>query len=117
MFRWSESISKHIYTSVNPLESATKQTCVSTAYLLQPIQDVYTTRLMSVLGKLLIEGPNSPFFKTLILPNIGSQYAPATGYDCSIKEALFSIGLMGIIENDVQKVKDIIQQTFEEVNY
>ena len=36
-------------------------------------------------------------------------------YDNSMKESMFSVGLQGIKEDDVEKVKEIIQDTFNKV--
>ena len=36
-------------------------------------------------------------------------------YDNSTYEASFSVGLQGVAENDVSKVKDIVRKTFEDV--
>lgn len=36
--------------------------------------------VLNILCSLLIKGPNAPFYKSLLTSNIGSGYAPSTGY-------------------------------------
>ena len=69
---------------------------------------------MRILSYLLLDGPSSPMYKALIDSHIGSEYAPATGYDSSTKIATFSCGLQGMKYEDVGKVEKIILQVFED---
>ncbi|KAJ7385725.1 Presequence protease, mitochondrial [Desmophyllum pertusum] len=55
---------------------------------------------MVILSSLLISGPNSPFYQSLIAPNIGSDYSPGVGYDNGTRDASYSIGLQGIKKDD-----------------
>jgi Zn-dependent M16 (insulinase) family peptidase len=92
-----------------------KQTTVGVAYLLGSITDPYESFLEGLICKLLIDGPPSPFYQSLIDANIGSDYSPATGYSNGTKDSYFSVGLQGISVDDVDKVKKIISETFEKV--
>lgn len=44
--------------------------------------DTYESSVLSLLSSLLVSGENSPFYQSLIESNIGSGYAPTTGYVC-----------------------------------
>ena len=41
--------------------------------------DAYRAVVYSVMSQLLVSGPASPFYKSLIESHIGSQYTPNTG--------------------------------------
>uniref|UniRef100_A0A674BM65 Presequence protease, mitochondrial n=1 Tax=Salmo trutta TaxID=8032 RepID=A0A674BM65_SALTR len=79
------------------------------------ITDTFEGFTLSLLSSLMISGPNSPFYKTLIEPKIGTDFSSVVGYDGSTKEASFSIGLQGMAEEDTEKVKQIIVQTIDEI--
>lgn len=59
--------------------------------------------------------PNSPFYKTLIEPKIGTDFSSVVGYDGSTREASFSIGLQGMAEEDMENIKQIISQTIDDI--
>ncbi|XP_071943029.1 presequence protease, mitochondrial-like isoform X2 [Antedon mediterranea] len=114
--RWTEPREAEVYCAVDPMAAdPNKQTTISVSYLLASITDPFESFTASVLGSLLVSGPTSPFYKALIEANIGSDYAPNVGYDTSTKEASFSIGLQGIANENVAKVKEIIKKTFQQV--
>uniref|UniRef100_A0A674BV77 Presequence protease, mitochondrial n=1 Tax=Salmo trutta TaxID=8032 RepID=A0A674BV77_SALTR len=79
------------------------------------ITDTFEGFTLSLLSSLMISGPNAPFYKALIEPKIGTDFSSVVGYDGSTKEASFSIGLQGMAEEDIEKVKQIIIQTFDEI--
>ncbi|KAM5235047.1 presequence protease, mitochondrial-like [Ctenodactylus gundi] len=94
---------------------ASKQTVVSVAFLLPDITDTSEVFTLNLLSLLLIDGPNSPFYKALIESGLGTDFSPGVGYNSFKKEGYFSIGLQGIAETDIQTVKEIINRTFDEV--
>ncbi|KAM5235046.1 presequence protease, mitochondrial [Ctenodactylus gundi] len=94
---------------------ASKQTTVSVAFLLPDITDTSETFTLNLLSSLLIDGPNSPFYKALIESGLGTDFSPDVGYNGYTKEGYFSIGLQGIAETDIQTVKELIDRTFDEV--
>lgn len=91
-----------------------RQVRMCVAVLTNKINDSFETFCMSLLSSLLLEGPTSPMYAALIESNIGSDYAPATGYSPA-QEASFGVGLMGISEDDIIKVENIIQETLQKV--
>ncbi|XP_041374420.1 presequence protease, mitochondrial-like isoform X2 [Gigantopelta aegis] len=92
-----------------------KQTTVAVSFLLQNITDTFEAFTMSIIGDLLVNGETAPFYRSLLEANIGSGYSPVLGYDGHTKEATFSVGLQGIKEEDVDKVRQIINETFNTV--
>ena len=114
--RWETQRRENIASPPEPMSpDPSKQTAVSVSYLLDPTADILNSRLMSVLSKLLMDGPNSPFFQKLIEPNIGMSFSPASGYCGSGRQGTFSVGLKGVDGSDVEKVTGIIASTFEQV--
>uniref|UniRef100_A0A8C4P4Q2 Presequence protease, mitochondrial n=1 Tax=Dromaius novaehollandiae TaxID=8790 RepID=A0A8C4P4Q2_DRONO len=92
-----------------------KQTTVSVSYLLTDITDTFETFTLSLLSSLLVDGPNSPFYKALIESGVGTDFSPDVGFNGSTRDAYFSVGLQGIAERDVDTVKQIIARTVDEV--
>jgi Zn-dependent M16 (insulinase) family peptidase len=94
-----------------------KQTTVSVAFLLGSLADMDPSELfvLNILCSLLIKGPNSSFYKSLLASNIGSGYAPSTGMNGHTKEAYFAVGLQNIARDDVEKVRALIEQTIDQV--
>ncbi|XP_065809383.1 presequence protease, mitochondrial-like [Labrus bergylta] len=113
---WSSPREDHVTCSPDALapDPALQNTlCVS--YLLGDITDTFEGFTLSLLSSLMISGPNSPFYKALIEPNIGTDFSSVVGYDGSTKEASFSIGLQGMAEEDTERVKQIISQTINDI--
>ncbi|KAJ3136183.1 Presequence protease, mitochondrial, partial [Irineochytrium annulatum] len=98
----------------DPMGDTEKQTRFSVTYLLNDTTDSYETFVLQTLSELLTGGPASPFYRALIEPNIGSGFSPGTGYDRSLPEAGFSVGLQGIAAGDVEMVEGRIRAVFEE---
>jgi len=48
-------------------------------YLTYSTTDAFENFTMVILSSLLVRGPNSPFYQSLIAPNIGSDYSPGVG--------------------------------------
>ncbi|KAF1745537.1 LOW QUALITY PROTEIN: hypothetical protein MXB_434 [Myxobolus squamalis] len=78
--------------------------------------------VISIIASLLIDGPNCPFYASLIEPHIGLFPDVGVEKQCSFhryidytKYRIFAIGLAGIGESDIENVEIIIQRTFEKV--
>ncbi|XP_035826011.1 presequence protease, mitochondrial isoform X2 [Aplysia californica] len=114
--RWDEPRSKSIKCVPDPMAAdPEKQTTVSVNYLLSDITDSYESFVNSVVGYLLVEGETAPFYRSLLESNIGSDYAPTTGYHNSTREAIFSVGLLNIRADAVDEVLKIIEDTIDKV--
>ncbi|GAB6024432.1 Presequence protease, mitochondrial [Chamberlinius hualienensis] len=114
--RWASPKTAIIECQYDPMvPNPEKQSTVSVNYLLGSINDIEEHFAWTILNLLLIDGPNSPFYKSLVAPNIGSGYSPSTGYNSQTKEGIFSIGLRGIDNADVKRVAEIIDKTLSDV--
>lgn len=92
-----------------------KQTTVAVSFLLSDITDIEESTTVSIMSSLLMNGETSPFYQALLEANIGSDYSPVVGYNGYTRESSFSIGLQGIHPDDVEKVKQIIEETVDKV--
>lgn len=114
--RWNQPRRISIEAREDPFApNPEKQASAVISYLLADINDLYETFVLQILGELLTGGPNSPFYRHLLEPNIGTGYSPITGFDSHTKDTTFTIGLQGVHSQDVDKVLEIIRSTFKEV--
>lgn len=92
-----------------------KQNQIAIGYAMSDITDIYETFMIMALAELMIIGPNSAFYKSLIEKNISGGYNSLTGYDNQIRDTLFVVGLKDIEESNFLKVEQIVNQTIEEI--
>eukprot|EP00474_Spongospora_subterranea_P007376 CRZ07834.1 hypothetical protein [Spongospora subterranea] len=92
-----------------------KQSTLSKSYLLSEItsSDPVELTALSLMSSFLVSGADSPFHRALIAPNIGSGYSPMTGLSGN-RQKIWSIGLQGIADTDVDSVSTIINRTVED---
>lgn len=76
-------------------------------------EDPYLTFCMEVLSSILMEGPNTPFYLSLLDSGLGRQYVVGAGYDKSTREATFTFGVNDMHENDGRKVESAILSTLK----
>lgn len=113
---WNSPREDHVTCSPDALApDPARQNTLCVSYLLGDITDTFEGFTLSLLSSLMISGPNSPFYKALIEPKIGTDFSSVVGYDGSTKEASFSIGLQGMAEDDTERVKQIINQTINDI--
>ncbi|XP_077285107.1 presequence protease, mitochondrial [Arctopsyche grandis] len=114
--RWKSPVEKNIKCRFDkmgaPIEN---QNQIAIGYLMSDITNVYETFVLQFLSQLMVMGPNSPFYKSLIEPNISGGYNSVTGYDPQMKDTLFVIGLQDLEVNKFEKVKEIMDQTLHNV--
>uniref|UniRef100_A0A2I4CMQ5 Presequence protease, mitochondrial n=1 Tax=Austrofundulus limnaeus TaxID=52670 RepID=A0A2I4CMQ5_AUSLI len=114
--RWARPREDHVTCSPDALApDPAKQNTLCVSYLLGDITDTFEGFTLSLLSSLMISGPNSPFYKSLIEPKIGSDFSSVIGYDGSLKEASFSVGLQGMAEEDIELVKELISLTILDI--
>ncbi|CAF1025780.1 unnamed protein product [Adineta steineri] len=78
--RWNKSRSVKISCSPQSfVVDPDKTTTISVSYLLGSIRDTWETFLLNIVCSLLVDSEKSPFYKKLIIPNIGTSYSPDTG--------------------------------------
>uniref|UniRef100_A0A3B1K4R2 Presequence protease, mitochondrial n=1 Tax=Astyanax mexicanus TaxID=7994 RepID=A0A3B1K4R2_ASTMX len=113
---WHKPREDHVTCSPDSMApDPTKQNTLCVSYLLGDITDTFEAFTLNLLSSLMISGPNSPFYKALIEPKIGSDFSSVVGYDGSTKQASFSVGLQGMAEEDIETVKRIINQTIDDI--
>ncbi|KAF7943676.1 uncharacterized protein EAE97_005747 [Botrytis byssoidea] len=101
---------------VDPLVDADMQFKTSTSWLVGDATDVLETFSLSIMFALLMDGYGSPLYRNLIEAGLGTEWSPNSGYDPSGKVGIFSVGLTGVKEADVPKVKEAIHKTFQEAH-
>ncbi|MCJ1357181.1 MAG: Mitochondrial presequence protease [Icmadophila ericetorum] len=93
---------------MDPLVSKDMQYKTSTSWVMGDMSDVVEAFSVNLMTSLLLDGYGSPFFQGLIHANLGTEFTPNTGLDTSGKLGIFSIGLTGVKEADVSRVKEFI---------
>ncbi|KAI9332297.1 Metalloenzyme, LuxS/M16 peptidase-like protein [Zopfochytrium polystomum] len=99
----------------DPMGDPERQTRMSLSYLTNDGTDAFETFAMRLIAYLLTDGAASPFYRALIETNIGTDYAPSTGYDNTVRQTSFSVGLQGIRSSQVEMVEQKINEVFAQV--
>jgi Zn-dependent M16 (insulinase) family peptidase len=55
---------------------------------------------MQILSSLLLSGPASPMYKSLLSGGIGAEYGSGTGYNSGQRDTTFGVGLIGVGNDD-----------------
>ncbi|KAM7218216.1 Metalloenzyme, LuxS/M16 peptidase-like protein [Rhypophila decipiens] len=100
---------------VDPLVDANKQFKTSVSWILGETNDVVETFSLALISALLMDGYGSPLYKGLIDTGLGTDWSPNTGFDGSGSLGIFSIGLTGVQEADVPKLKAKVQEILRSV--
>ncbi|KAM7197341.1 Metalloenzyme, LuxS/M16 peptidase-like protein [Naviculisporaceae sp. PSN 640] len=100
---------------VDPLVDANKQFKTSVSWILGETKDVVETFSLALISALLMDGYGSPLYKGLIDTGLGTDWSPNTGFDGSGSLGIFSIGLTGVQEADVPKLKGKVQEILRSV--
>lgn len=113
--RWTEPRKLHVTSRFDNMGAPKeKQNQIGIGYLMSDICDIYDTFLLHFITELLVKGPNSYFYKTLIEPNISGGYSQMTGFDATIKDTMFVLGLQDVDVKDFEKVEGIFDATIEQ---
>ena len=100
----------------DPLVDKSMQYKTSTSWLMGDTSDILETFSLGVMSSLLLDGYGSPLYRGLIEAGLGPDWSPNTGFDTAGKVGIFSVGLNGVKEVDVPKVKDSIVQVLRDVH-
>ncbi|RDW68433.1 mitochondrial presequence protease [Coleophoma crateriformis] len=101
---------------IDPLVDMDMQFKTSTSWLMGESSNILETFSLGILAALLMDGYGSPLYRNLIEAGLGTEWSPNSGFDGSGAVGIFSIGLTGVKEADVPKVKEAIHKTFQEVH-
>lgn len=99
---------------VDPLNPPDSQYRTSVSWLMGESSDVLENFSLSVISSLLMDGYGSPFYRNLIEAGLGPDYSPNTGYDGSARRGIFSVGLNGVKQENLPKVREAIFNTLRE---
>ncbi|KAJ4424579.1 Mitochondrial presequence protease [Gnomoniopsis sp. IMI 355080] len=100
---------------VDPLVDANRQYKTSISWVLGDTSNIVESFSLSLISALLMDGYGSPLYKGLIESGLGLDWSPNSGYDNGAARGIFSIGLSGVQEGDVGKVKPALQKILREV--
>lgn len=99
---------------VDPMVDADRQYKTSVSWITGDTTDVLESFSIALLSTLLMDGYGSPLYRGLIETGMGADYSPNAGYDSGQKRGIFSIGLTGVQEADVPKLKARVQEILKE---
>lgn len=110
--RWTEAKEVEVNCRFDTIGAPIERQCqMAIGYALTDISNAQEILLLHVLSELLVKGPNSSFYKTLIEPNvIGGSFGQSTGFDAQIKDTTFVVSLQNINSKDF----DLVEKTFNE---
>ncbi|KAL9096128.1 MAG: hypothetical protein Q9165_001651 [Trypethelium subeluteriae] len=98
----------------DPLVPPEAQFKTSTSWLLGETSDVQEMFALGIVSNLLMDGYGSPLYRALIEAGLGHDFSPNTGFDSSGSTAVFSVGLTGVQQTDVSKVKEAIYSALQD---
>lgn len=101
---------------IDPLVDKDMQYKTSTSWIMGDSRDIVETFSLGIMSALLMDGYGSPLYKGLIEAGLGTEWSPNAGYDGSGQVGIFSVGLTGVKQVDVPKVKQTMRKIFEEVH-
>ncbi|KAI1415353.1 Metalloenzyme, LuxS/M16 peptidase-like protein [Hypoxylon sp. FL1857] len=104
-----------LFGPVDPLADPDKQYKTSVSWITGNTSDILESFSMALLSSLLMDGYGSPLYRGLIESGLGTDWSPNTGYDGSAAIGIFSIGLTGVEQSNVEKVKGEVQKILREV--
>ncbi|KAI3339886.1 Metalloenzyme, LuxS/M16 peptidase-like protein [Ustulina deusta] len=100
---------------VDPLADPDKQYKTSVSWIAGDTSDVVESFAVALLSSLLMDGYGSPLYKGLIESGLGTDFSPNAGYDGSAATGIFSVGLTGVSESNVETVKGEVQRILQDV--
>lgn len=112
---WTDFRNVEVVGPKDPLAPADAQIKTSVSYLCNDVSDTLETFSLRILSTLLLDGHSSPLYKGLIEGDLGTDFSPNTGYDNSTKTAVFSVGLQGVSEDNLGKVRPKIDEVLAKV--
>ncbi|CAK7202369.1 Mitochondrial presequence protease [Sporothrix eucalyptigena] len=99
----------------DPLVDPSRQFKTSVSWLLGDTSNVVESFGLALVSALLMDGYGSPLYKGLIETGLGIDWSPNTGYDSSGRVGILSVGLTGVQETDVDRVKDEVDAILRSV--
>ncbi|XP_057322808.1 presequence protease, mitochondrial [Microplitis mediator] len=114
--RWTEPRYKHVTCNNDPLApNPERQSVIAIGYLCNDITDIQTTLELNIISELLLKGPTSAFYKSLIESDLSTGFGPFTGYDYQLKDTIFAVSLQGVKSDDFKTIEKVFHQTIDGV--
>ncbi|KAI4120181.1 MAG: hypothetical protein LQ345_000137 [Seirophora villosa] len=101
---------------IDPLVDKDMQYKTSTSWLMGDTSDTAENFALRIMSSLLLDGYGSPLYRDLIESGLGPDWSPNTGYDAGGRVGIFSVGLIGVKREDVQRVKEVIMTSLQKVH-
>lgn len=80
------------------------------------IKEPYEIFKLNVLSRLLLQGPNSPFYKGIIEAGIAPEFCPGAGFDSTTRNPTFTFGVDGIKIEDTKKAEKALWEILKEIS-
>ncbi|XP_034946159.1 presequence protease, mitochondrial [Chelonus insularis] len=114
--RWKVPRREHITCKIDPLASdPDKQSVIGIGFLCNDITDIQTTLELKILSELLLKGPNSAFYKSLVESGLSDGFGGFTGYDPQCRDSIFIVSLQGVKPENFQKIEQVFDETVNRV--
>ncbi|KAG7210690.1 hypothetical protein KM043_012193 [Ampulex compressa] len=114
--RWDKPRKQHIVCKTNPMiPDPNRQGTIGIGYLCNDILDTQTTFDLCILSELLVDGPNSAFYKSLLDSRLGICFGSRNGYEPFYKDTVFSVRLIGVEPQNFEKVEKVVEDTLQNV--
>ncbi|MEA1963322.1 MAG: insulinase family protein [Patescibacteria group bacterium] len=97
----------------NENEKEKYQACL--AWVLARVDESEEVLVLELLEDILLASPSAPLRNALISSELGSDLADYSGLDTDFRQVIFSCGLKGIKEDDINKVKKIILSDIKKI--
>lgn len=99
---------------IDPLTPPNAQFKTSLSWIATERTDQVESFGLQIATNLLMDGYGSPLYQSLIESGLGTDFSMNTGYMPLGSKSIFSLGLNGVSEENLPKIKDVIYQTIEE---
>lgn len=99
---------------IDPLTPLDAQYKTSTTWVTVDTSDIVETFAFQAALNILMDGYGSPLFQALIESGLGNNFSPNTGADTQGTKVVFSVGLDGVKQENVPKVKEAVFTTIKE---
>lgn len=99
---------------IDPMVDLSMQFKTSVTWMMGDSADIVEQFSLGMLSNLLSDGYGSPLYRNLIESGLGTEWSPNHGFDGSGRTAMFTVGVTGVTEGNVPKVKEAIHKTFQD---
>jgi Zn-dependent M16 (insulinase) family peptidase len=100
---------------IDPLTPVDAQYKTSVTWLLGDTTNIAESFALRIATTLLLDGYGSPLYQALIESGLGADFTPNTGYDTSGLKGIFSVGAVGVSENNVPVIKKALDTAIRNV--